>query len=52
MKLELLDESGSGGDKTIRNVILAAVGVSVAAVTGYGVYKLVRQYLENTPPKQ
>ncbi|XP_038104435.1 mitochondrial amidoxime-reducing component 1 isoform X2 [Culex quinquefasciatus] len=52
MMSKLLDESGSGGDKTIRNVILAAVGVSVAAVTGYGVYKLVRQYLENTPPKQ
>uniref|UniRef100_A0A1Q3FYU5 Putative mosc domain-containing protein 2 mitochondrial n=1 Tax=Culex tarsalis TaxID=7177 RepID=A0A1Q3FYU5_CULTA len=52
MMSKLLNESGSGGDKTLRNVILVAAGVGVAAVTGYGVYKLVKQYLDNTPPKQ
>lgn len=52
MMSKLLDESSGSGDRTLRNVILVAAGVGVAAVTGYGAYKLVKKYLDNTPPKQ
>ncbi|XP_055616613.1 mitochondrial amidoxime reducing component 2 isoform X2 [Toxorhynchites rutilus septentrionalis] len=52
LKIELLDDSTTPTGGNTRTIVVVAAGVGVATLAGYSIYKLVRKYLENRPPKR